>query len=188
MRKKSIILLVGLLLINLGLKGQEETNSPLSIEFETIAVSRCHDGNGNYTEIYGQIRLTNQTDSVFMFWIKNCSWTDLIIIEPEFIILQVNECDANYRKKISLERNQILILNSNIEVPTDFFEESINKLHNENLFNTFKIGFILIEGHEYDRSRNDFYELIEMKKDKGVNILWTKPINIGYSNYKWKIE
>ena len=71
--------------------GQADTIQPLKLDFELVSVSRCNDYNDLYMENHGTeysnmigiLKLFNQTDTAFTFWIMICSWTDLVKIEPD---------------------------------------------------------------------------------------------------------
>jgi len=176
----------------------EQTNTiqPLRLDFELVSVSRCNDYNNFYMDKYGNqysnmigiLQLTNQTDSTFSFWIMNCSWTDLVKIEPDSILLEVKECDTNYPVKISLESHQSLSFNSIIEIPSDYFDKSVMQYYNDYKFNTFKIGFMIIGENEFTRYPNyNWHDLIDDKRDKN-QFIWSQPIDIKYSVYGWKIN
>jgi len=176
--------------------GQTNTIQPLRLDFELVSVSRCNDYNNFYMDKYGNqysnmigiLQLTNQTDSTFSFWIMNCSWTDLVKIEPDSILLEVKECDTNYPVKISLESHQSLSFNSIIEIPSDYFDKSVMQYYNDYKFNTFKIGFMIIGENEFTRYPNyNWHDLIDDKRDKN-QFIWSQPIDIKYSVYGWKIN
>ena len=176
--------------------GQTDTIQPLKLDFELVSASRCNDYNDFYMEKYGNeffnmigiLQLTNQTDSTFSFWIMNCSWTDLVKTEPDSIILQVKECDKNHPGKISLESNQSILFNSIIEIPSDYFDKSVMRYYHDYKFNTFKIGFMIIKENEFTRYPNaNWQNLIDDKKKKN-QFIWSNPIDIKYSVYRWKIN
>lgn len=188
MRFRISILLLILFMTQIALKSQTDFDKALTLDFETIGVSRCNENSEAYSNIYGQITLTNQTDTITSFWIRNCSWTDLIKIEPDSILLQVKECDANYTKKILLKKDQSLKLNSIIEIPSDYFENSLDKIRNKDLYNSFRIGFLIIKENEFKRGQMSLSDLINEKGQKNENYIWSQPIKIEYEKYNWKIE
>ena len=195
MNMKSLVLLLFVVLCYLSPKSQTIADNTITIDFDHIATSRCSDRNENYLKykhityanIYGIIRLTNQGDSTISFWIMNCSWTDLIKIEPDSILLAVLNCDSNYPRMISLNQGQSIVFNSVIEIPSNYFEQSLKKARKEKSYNTFRIGFIYINGNEYEGIGWDLWDKIKEEKQKLDKLIWTKPINIEYSQYRREI-
>jgi len=190
-----------LIILTFELSSQCKMNKPLSIDFDLISISKCNDNNDFYIErnqttysnMIGQIIIKNQTDSILTFWIMTCSWTDLFTIEPDSIILTVKECEKNHPTKISLQKGQSIIFNSIIEIPSDYFEKSLDKIYqttgnleNKILYNTFKIGFILIK--ESDKMLAPNWKEWLYTKSRKEDYIWSEPIKIRYSNYRWNIE
>ena len=178
------------------IKSQTRINNPLTIQFELTGASWCNDYhdfyktrlNKSYSILYGQIKLKNQTDSIFSFWIMNCSWTDLFIANPDSILIMGTDCDNNQPHKITLKKGQTIIFNSRIGIPTNYLSKSTHKFVDSygNSYNSFKIGFLLLTEDEYDRG--DYWRETINDKMKKNNFIWTDPIKIRYINNKWRIE
>lgn len=179
-----------------GSFGQCKTKQAIKLDFELVSVSRCNDYNEFYSKNFGKayatltgiLKLTNQTDSIFPFWIMNCSWTDLISVDPDLIILQVKECDSNYPRLINLESGKTVSFNSIVEIPLEYFDNSISRFYEDSSYNYFKIGFMVVKEIEFSFSLDSNWQaLIDKKKIKG-DYLWTSPIEIQYSVYNWHIS
>jgi len=162
---------------------------PLKIDFIIVGSPDCYNSNDlnpagmkkQYENVFGVLKLENQSDSVYSFWIMNRSWTELTKVEPESIMLSVKKWDTNYPKKISLESHQSILFNSIIEIPSEYYDKSL-AMQNDGEYNTFKIGFIVITDEE-----GSYYWKYRDKKIKEDDYIWTPPIKIEYRNYKWEI-
>jgi hypothetical protein len=184
--KLPFVLLTLLLNSNLILS---QIEYPLKIDFIIVGTPDCYNNSDlnpdrmtkQYKNVFGVLKLENKSDSVYSFWIMNCSWTDLIKVEPESILLFVKKCDKNYPKKISLESHQSILFNSIIEIPSEYYDKSFI-LQSDGKYNTFKIGFIVITDEE-----GSYYWKYRDKKRKENDYVWTPPINIAYRNYRWEI-
>jgi hypothetical protein len=195
MRMKLTLGLLIVLLNSILLNGQVDLNCPLKIDFKIAGVSCCdHNNDLNskrmnkpYINMYGILKLENQSNSVFSFWIMKCSWTDLIKVEPDSILLYVKACDSNYPVKISLESHQSILFNSIIEIPSKIFEKSEISRYSDHKFKTFKIGFLIISEKEFDFSHAFGWQTLVYNKKKKNDFIWTPPINIVYHEYGWEI-
>ncbi|WP_289056223.1 hypothetical protein [Carboxylicivirga marina] len=214
MKKAIAVIFLGFILLT-NLCSQESKEHPLELSFHSVALSDCSDRNEYYQEyykktysnLYGVINLTNTTDTTFTFWTMTCSWTDLIILKPDTFMLWVKECDSNYPKRITLEKEQSVSFNSVIEIPSSVAKDGkwytaltdtiddIVLVEAIQPIDSFKIGWILIEDNEFRPSEifkkegdfgREWQNLIESKKKNDV--IWSNPINIWNNIYRWKIN
>jgi hypothetical protein len=109
-------------------------------------------------------------------------------------MLAVSECDNNYSKLINLRKDHSIVFNSIIDIPTNYFVESLNKTHQSYYesqsgpeYNTFKIGFIFISKNEFNPLTQTLRNLAAIKRKDG-KVIWSELINIEYSVYKWHSE
>jgi len=187
LKLKLLFVILTLLLNSNLILGQ--IDYPLKIDFIIVGTPDCYNNSDlnpdritkQYKNVFGILKLENQSDSVYSFWIVNRSWTELIKVEPESILLSLKKWDTNYPKKISLESHQSILFNSILEIPSEYYDKSL-VMQNDGKYNTFKIGFIVITDEE-----GSYYWKYRDKKIKEDDYIWTPPIKIEYRNYKWEI-
>lgn len=191
---KRILLITMLVISTASLYGQVDSSEQFSLDFELVSTSYCSDHNRynsendtEYSNMIGILKLTNQTDTAISLWIMTCSWTALVKVEPDSILLCVRNCDGNYPTLITVESNKSLSFNSIIDIPSKHFQKSIMGYYDQVPYDTFRIGFMIIKENEYTIYPKNWWDLIKEKSSKNEYI-WTESINMEYSIYEWKID
>lgn len=165
----------------------------INIDIELVGISDCCDNHIDsnqqlFYQLFGKIVLKNKSNSPISFWMMSCSWTDITVVEPKFITLDVKECDRNTFEKVVLNKNQEIRFNAIFDIPKQYFIDSINKTRN---FNTFKVGFIIIYEDEFapfkSKSSKHWNKLIQ-EKQNNLEYIWSNPVELIYCNYKWEIK
>lgn len=113
----------------------------------------------NYHYFLINASIINRNDSIFNFWIHNCSVWANFIIDSKYFTICVNSCDRNSRIPISLKHNEVLNVPIIIRAISNVLD-TIKQI---------KIGFIVV-----DRPDEESLETLWKTDPKSENILWTK--------------
>jgi len=116
------------------------------------------------------IELSNNTDSIFSFWIMNCSWQDNFTFNTDSIGFFSWGCDKNFQVLKQLVPHQKLI-----------YKVIIHVLYPSNVRNKtdMKLGFIWIKQEEYGIFKYiDYQALCNNKIRDKKDILWSDPFKI----------
>jgi hypothetical protein len=116
------------------------------------------------------IKMTNNTDKVFRFWIMTCSWQDSWIVnDKSFWLLGEPNCDSNFPDLIELKPNQSVS-----------YECRFGKNKNVRISNKegCKVGFVFVGEKENSHMDNVFQEVVEDKIARRKDVIWSQSFNL----------
>jgi hypothetical protein len=135
-----------------------------------------------------QISVKNPTDSVKTFWIFSCTWQDSFITDFADIEVCKKECPANYPIDINLHKNDSIVFNCIVKVPStalkhNAFKVGLVSMKEDELLNMFQMG---------SKGAKTVYEAQKSLRKHMLTfkIFWGNPIDIythpaGYDKGKW---
>ena len=144
--------------VKIDLRRQKSDPNPLRVFFR---MDRCisgeNDSNATYT---GAICIYNQTDSVVLFNVWNCSYYDNFVFSNSAISIPAFNCDANFMKPVFLEPSSMYCIDTYIQVKNKSAVPDLNNI---------RIGF-LYYGRDYFAARFNTRERAKINP----KIIWSR--------------
>jgi len=108
--------------------------------------------------------LYNNTDSEKSFWSLSSCWKDTWVISSDKYSFCNEPCNRNFPRKYSIGPHKKMIFES-LLVASDSLKDKL------------KIGFIFIKENEFGSTPYlDLYRIIENKKERNIDIFWSKEL------------
>lgn len=144
--------------VKIDLRRQKSDSNPLRVFFR---MDRCISGENDANATYaGAICIYNQTDSVVLFNVRNCSYYDNFVFSNSAISIPAFDCDANFMKPVFLEPSSMYCIDTYIQVKSKKQVGDINNI---------RIGF-LYYGRDYFAARFNYRERAKINP----KIIWSR--------------
>jgi len=114
-----------------------------------------------------EAKLINSTNSSFEFLTYTCTTVGNIVVENKNIAPCVNNCSGNSLITIKLKPKQ------------EFSLTVILKTFKANTYENVKIGWLLLNQNMV--SHDDYRKVLEINREKLVNVIWSNPIYLDES-------
>lgn len=159
-----------------GLKHKEK-ESKIKLYFNILNKVDNKNNNNEYVYYSAEIKLVNNTDSIFKFWTMTCSWPENFVFSFDstyvpFDTLDIylgHSCQSNYSIIHQIKPKDKITIKTVIR-----YIGSNNYLIEKKI----RLGFIIIKEKELSKLGEEFFEELIKKRKNRKDIIWSEPFKI----------
>lgn len=113
----------------------------------------------------------NSKNSIFL-WLMSCSWTDNLLVNNDYMFLDLEECNKNVPQRIEIKAGQSRTYSSNLTKSIRFDYPCKGCIYGKQVVTT-KLGLIVIN----DIYKDEYIDYITLMRDKSKWVIyWSNPL------------